>query len=77
MTELRTAYATRHLPDIIDAARARFGGDVEVAGTPNADPAGPLAAWPYPAEEYEVIGLASAHRGGPTFTVVRKVTVAP
>jgi hypothetical protein len=73
-TLLRIAYATHLLPDILDAARKRFGPDVEIAGTPNADPSGPLATWPYPATEYVVVGRASAHRTGPTFTVVRRVT---
>lgn len=71
-TTLRTAYATKSTPDISDAARALFGDDVSIAGTPNAAPAGPLATWPYPADSFEVVGLACAHRSGPTFTVVRR-----
>ncbi len=72
-TRLRIAYATHLLPNIIDAARKCFGSDVEIAGTPNCAPEGPLATWPYPASQYVVIGRAAAHRTGPLFTVVRRV----
>ncbi len=68
---MRTAYATKLTPNIIDAARATFGADVQIAGTPNVDPAGSGATWPYSPETHEVVGLAAAHRSGPTFTVVR------
>lgn len=70
--DLRTAYCTKLTPDVQDAAVAMFGAGALVAGTPNAAPDGPHATWPYRPETHEVVGLVTAHRSGPVFTVVRR-----
>ena len=60
-----TAYTTKRTPAVIDAARALFGAEAQIAGMPNAAP----TTWPFDPAQWEVVGRAG-QRSGPFFSVI-------